>query len=66
MLCSSGKTSRQYLIKFKNYPFEYARWMQDIQIKDNVTPINDYNRACQEKSQNFSQKKPRNFKNDRS
>ncbi|MCO5589327.1 hypothetical protein L7F22_043293 [Adiantum nelumboides] len=25
-----GKTIRRYLIKFKNYPFEHARWMQEI------------------------------------
>ena len=44
----SGKTIRRYLIKFKNYPFEDARWMQGIQLKNNVNLVNDYNRTCQE------------------
>ena len=25
----SGKVIRQYLIKFKNYPYEDAKWMQE-------------------------------------
>ena len=29
----SGRTIRRYLVKFKNYPFEDARWMQDIQLR---------------------------------
>ena len=28
-LLRSGKTLRQYLVKFKNYPPEDARWMQE-------------------------------------
>ena len=44
----SGKVIIQYLVKFKNYPFEDARWMQDIQLKDNMPLVNDYNRTCQE------------------
>ena len=44
----SGKIIRRYLVKFKNYPFEDARWMQDIQLKDNMPLVNDYNRTCQE------------------
>ena len=47
-ILQSGKVIRQYLVKFKNYPFEDARWMQDIQLKDNVPLVDDYNRACQE------------------
>ena len=43
-----GKVMRQYLIKFKNYPFEDACWMQDIQLKDNVPLVDDYNGTCQE------------------
>ena len=44
----SGRTIRRYLVKFKNYPFEDARWMQDIQLKDNSMLVNDYNKACEE------------------
>ena len=47
-LLRSGKVIKQYLVKFKNYPFEDACWMQDIQLKDNVPLIDDYNRTCQE------------------
>ncbi|MCO5562388.1 hypothetical protein L7F22_016015 [Adiantum nelumboides] len=38
-----GKTIRRYLIKFKNYPFEDARWMQGIQLKDSMHLVNAYN-----------------------
>ncbi|MCO5604146.1 hypothetical protein L7F22_058306 [Adiantum nelumboides] len=38
-----GKTIRRYLIKFKNYPFEDARWMQGIQLKDSMNLVNAYN-----------------------
>ena len=48
----SGKIIRQCLIKFKNYPFKDERWMQDVHFKDNVILVNDYNKACQEQSQN--------------
>ncbi|MCO5577004.1 hypothetical protein L7F22_030826 [Adiantum nelumboides] len=34
---------RRYLIKFKNYPFEDARWMQGIQLKDSMHLVNAYN-----------------------
>ena len=44
----SGKVIRMYLVKFKNNPFEDARWMQDIQLRDNMPLVNDYNRSCQE------------------
>ena len=47
-ILQSGKIIRRYLVKFKNYPFEDARWMQDIQLKDNMPLVNDYNRTCQE------------------
>ena len=47
ILCR-GKVIKQYLVKFKNYPFEDACWMQDIQLKDNMPLVNDYNRTCQE------------------
>ena len=39
----NGKTTRRYLVKFKNYPFEDARWMQDIQLKDCQHIVNVYN-----------------------
>ncbi|MCO5601606.1 hypothetical protein L7F22_055729 [Adiantum nelumboides] len=38
-----GKTIRRYLSKFKNYPFEDARWMQGIQLKDRMHVVNAYN-----------------------
>ena len=44
----SQKTICRYLVNFKNYPFEDARWMQDIQLKDNSMLVNDYNKACEE------------------
>ena len=47
LLCS-GKVIWRYLVKFKNYPFEDARWMQDIKLKDNVPLVDNYNRTCQE------------------
>ena len=47
-LLRSGKVIKMYLVKFKNHPFEDAHWMQDIQLKDNMPLVNDYNRACQE------------------
>ena len=42
----SGKTIPKYLIKFKNYPFEDAQWMQGIQPKDNMNHVNAYNETC--------------------
>ena len=39
----SGKTTRHYLVKFKNYDFEDARWMQDIQLKECQHLVNAYN-----------------------
>ncbi|WP_129259429.1 hypothetical protein [Enterobacter cloacae complex sp. GF14B] len=38
-----GKIIQRYLIKFKNYPFEDARWMQGIQLKDSMNLVNAYN-----------------------
>ena len=38
-----GKIMWRYLIKFKNYPFEDAKWMQGVQLKDNVNLDNAYN-----------------------
>ena len=53
-LLRSRKVIRRYLIKFKNYPFEDARWMQGIQLKDNAALVQDYERTCQEQTQEFS------------
>ena len=39
----SDKTTRRYLVKFKNYDFEDARWMQDIQLKECQHLVNAYN-----------------------
>ena len=44
----SGKTMRRYLVRFKNYPFKVARWMKDMQLRDNQRFVNYYNRSCQE------------------
>ena len=30
----SDKTLRKYLVKFKNYPYEDSRWMQETQLHD--------------------------------
>ena len=38
----SGKLLRKYLIKFKNYAHEDARWMQGIQLKDSQELIDRY------------------------
>ena len=42
----SGKVIKRYLVQFKNYYFEDAWWMQDIQLKDNLPLVEDYNCAC--------------------
>ncbi|MCO5581212.1 hypothetical protein L7F22_035090 [Adiantum nelumboides] len=39
----NGKVLRKYLIKFKNYPFEDAKWMQEPQLKDNMSMVATYN-----------------------
>ena len=36
-----GKVIPRYLVKFKNYPFEYAsRWMQETMLKDSMNFVN--------------------------
>ena len=42
----NDKVIQRYLIKFKIYPFEDARWMQDIQLKDNTALVQDYEQTC--------------------
>ncbi|MCO5612987.1 hypothetical protein L7F22_067260 [Adiantum nelumboides] len=39
----NGKIILRYLIKFKNYPFEDAKWMQGTQLKDSLLLVNAYN-----------------------
>ena len=41
-LLRSGKTLRQYLVKFKNYTPEDVRWMQETQLKDSIDILNEY------------------------
>ncbi len=38
----NGKVIRKYLIKFRNYPFEDAKWMQGVQLKDNKNLVDEY------------------------
>ena len=41
-LLRSGKTLRQYLVKFKNYPLEDAQWMHETQLKDSIDILNKH------------------------
>ena len=38
----SGRTLRQYLVKFRNYPLEDAKWMQERQLGDSLDVLNEY------------------------
>ena len=38
----SGETLRKYLVKFKNYPYEDARWMQETQLQDSPALLESY------------------------
>ena len=38
----SGKVIRKYLIQFRNYPLEDAKWMQEPQLKDSLALVQDY------------------------
>ena len=38
----SSRTLCQYLVKFKNYPLEDAKWMQDRQLGDSLDVLNEY------------------------
>ena len=42
ILCN-GKVLRKYLIKFKNYSFDDAKWMMEPQLKDSLALVNEYN-----------------------
>ena len=35
----SGKVIRRFFIKFKNYPHEDAKWMQETQLKDSIALV---------------------------
>ena len=37
-----GKILRRYLVKFANYPEEDARWMQEPQLKDSLSLLQEY------------------------
>ena len=41
-LLRSGKTLRRYLVKYRNYPIEDARWMQETHLKDSIDVLNEY------------------------
>ena len=41
VLCS-GRTLHRYLVKFKNYPLEDAKWMQERQLGDSLDVLNEY------------------------
>ncbi|MCO5563207.1 hypothetical protein L7F22_016844 [Adiantum nelumboides] len=43
----NGKIIRRYLIKFKNYPFADAKWMQGTQLKDSLHLVNAYNASLE-------------------
>ena len=38
----SGKILRKYLVKFKNYPYEDSRWMQETQLQDSPALLESY------------------------
>ena len=35
----NGKVLRKYLIKFKNYSFDDAKWMREPQLKDSMALV---------------------------
>ena len=39
----NGKVLRKYLIKFKNYSFDDAKWMIERQLKDSMALVHEYN-----------------------
>ena len=41
----NGKILHKYLVKFNNYPFEDARWMQEPQLQDSITLVESYNQS---------------------
>ncbi|WP_208972783.1 hypothetical protein, partial [Escherichia coli] len=41
-ILQSGLIICRYLIKFKNYPHEDAKWMQEPQFKDSLSLLEEY------------------------
>ena len=41
-LLRSGKILQKYLVKFLHYPEEDARWMQEPQLMDSLTLLQEY------------------------
>ena len=39
----NGKVLHKYLIKFKNYSFDDAKWMIERQLKDSMALVHEYN-----------------------
>ena len=44
-LLRNGKVLRKYLVKFKNYSFDDAKWMVQPQLKDSMDLVNTYNQS---------------------
>ena len=42
-LLRNGKTLRKYLVKFRNYSFDDAKWMMEPQLKESMSLVNKYN-----------------------
>ena len=38
----NGKILRKFLVKYRNYPFEDARWIQETQLQDAINLVHDY------------------------
>ena len=38
----NGKILCKFLVKYKNYPFEDARWMQETQLQDSIDLVQAY------------------------
>ena len=41
-LLRNGKVLHKYLVKFKNYSFDDAKWMMEPQLKDSMALVNKY------------------------
>ena len=39
----NGKVLHKYLIKFKKYSFDDAKWMMEPQLKASLALVNEYN-----------------------
>ena len=42
-ILQNGKVLRTYLIKFKTYSFDDAKWMREPQLKDSMALVHEYN-----------------------